>query len=102
MLPQIRHSNRGEPKLRIPLGQLAYLPPKWENALQERLKRTYCLEEQADRQRLILRGARQAGKTTIVELFSKNFKQIIGLNLELEEDAAPFRDYKNIQQLTER
>lgn len=54
-----------------------------------------------DRKPLILRGARQVGKTTIVEMFSKTFEQYIDLNLELEEDAAPFKNYKNVQQLTE-
>lgn len=55
----------------------------------------------SDRKPLILRGARQVGKTTIVEMFSKHFEQFIRLNLESEEDAKPFKNYKNIQQLTE-
>jgi predicted AAA+ superfamily ATPase len=32
-----------------------------------------------DRKPLILRGARQVGKTTVVEMFSRNFDQFISL-----------------------
>lgn len=53
------------------------------------------------RKPLLLRGARQVGKTTIVDMFAGEFEQYIRLNLELEEDAAPFRNYTNVQQLTE-
>lgn len=55
----------------------------------------------SERKPLILRGARQVGKTTVVDMFAANFEQYIALNLELEEDALPFRNYKNIQQLVE-
>ncbi|MBO9571062.1 MAG: AAA family ATPase, partial [Chitinophagaceae bacterium] len=55
-----------------------------------------------NRKPLIIRGARQVGKTTVVDMFSKNYQQYIKLNLELREDAAPFRNYKNIQLLTEQ
>lgn len=58
-------------------------------------------KDEPERKPLILRGARQAGKTSIVEMFSSHFEQYINLNLELEEDAAPFRNYRNVQQLTE-
>jgi predicted AAA+ superfamily ATPase len=37
---------------------------------------------QPDRKPLILRGARQVGKTTAVNIFSQNFEQYIYLNLE--------------------
>lgn len=43
-----------------------------------------------NRKPLILRGARQVGKTTLVSLFAKRFKQTIQLNLEREEDRALF------------
>lgn len=39
---------------------------------------------------LILRGARQVGKTTIVEAFSREFDNFIHLNLEKPEDARFF------------
>lgn len=54
------------------------------------------------RKPLILRGARQVGKTTIVNMFAQSYQQYINLNLELKEDAAPFRNYKNISQLVEQ
>jgi uncharacterized protein len=38
-----------------------------------------------NRKPLILRGARQVGKTTVVQMFSKEFDQYIYLNLEKEE-----------------
>ncbi len=38
--------------------------------------------KEKNRKPLILRGARQVGKTTLVELFSKDFDQYIYLNLE--------------------
>src|SRR5580698_2863229 len=38
--------------------------------------------EKADRKPLLLRGARQVGKTTTVNTFAKNFRQYIYLNLE--------------------
>jgi uncharacterized protein len=41
---------------------------------------------QPDRKPLIIRGARQVGKTTIVDLFSKEFDNYIYLNLELGRD----------------
>jgi len=42
------------------------------------------------RKPLILRGARQVGKTTAVEMFSKDFDQYVYLNLEKYEDANIF------------
>jgi predicted AAA+ superfamily ATPase len=56
----------------------------------------------AQRKPLILRGARQVGKTTIVDMFAQTYKQYINLNLELQEDAPPFKNYKNIRQLVEQ
>jgi len=40
-------------------------------------------QAKADRKPLVLRGARQVGKTTIVNEFAKRFEQYIYLNLEL-------------------
>jgi uncharacterized protein len=42
------------------------------------------------RKPLILRGARQVGKTTAVEMFSKKFPHFIHLNLDRESDLALF------------
>ncbi|MFA6126301.1 MAG: AAA family ATPase [Bacteroidales bacterium] len=38
--------------------------------------------EKANRKPLVIRGARQVGKTTAIEMFSKDFDQYISLNLE--------------------
>lgn len=47
-----------------------------------------------DRKPLILRGARQVGKTTIVKTFSKNYGTFLTLNLELKTDRDLFeQDY---------
>jgi len=46
--------------------------------------------DEKDRKPLILRGARQVGKTTAVEIFSKDFDQYIYLNLEKNEDSEIF------------
>jgi predicted AAA+ superfamily ATPase len=42
------------------------------------------------RKPLILRGARQVGKTTAVDIFSERFDQYIYLNLEKKEDVEIF------------
>ena len=57
--------------------------------------------DRKNRKPLILRGARQVGKTTAVNLFAKNFDQYIYLNLELEEDKKLFRQSKDIDDLLE-
>ena len=53
------------------------------------------------RKPLVLRGARQVGKTTAIHLFAKQFKQYIALNLETT-DAEWFRGEKDIHQLVDR
>ena len=51
---------------------------------------------QPNRKPLVLRGARQVGKTYVVNQFSSNFEQYIYLNLELAEDRLPFEQFINI------
>lgn len=51
------------------------------------------------RKPLILRGARQVGKTTLVKQFASRFEQYIYLNLELPEDRQPFEQFTNIEML---
>ncbi len=46
--------------------------------------------EKDERKPLVLRGARQVGKTTLVELFAKEFDTYIYLNLEERENAGLF------------
>lgn len=53
--------------------------------------------KRANRKPLILRGARQTGKTTVVNLFARQFEHAISLNLELSEDRAFFTQYDRIQ-----
>lgn len=52
-----------------------------------------------NRKPLVLRGARQVGKTTVVKQFSRQFEQYIYLNLELLEDKQPFEQFSNIETL---
>lgn len=51
------------------------------------------------RKPLVIRGARQVGKTTVISQFAKNFGQYIYLNLELPEDRQPFEQFANIDTL---
>ncbi len=54
-----------------------------------------------NRKPLILRGARQVGKTTLVKEFSKSYKHHIFLNLEKSADAANFETYDDVETLVE-
>lgn len=53
------------------------------------------------RKPLILRGARQVGKTTLVENFATGFDCFLKLNLDEEEDCKLFTQYRDIHKLTE-
>ena len=53
----------------------------------------------AGRKPLVLRGARQVGKTTLVEEFSKNFGTFLKLNLDKKEDADLFEMGLNMTDL---
>jgi predicted AAA+ superfamily ATPase len=62
----------------------------------------FKLEEwrkKSNRKPLIIRGARQVGKTTVVKQFGADFEQFIYLNLELPEDRKPFEDFTNFDNL---
>ena len=67
------------------------------NAVDELLK----WKNSNGRKPLVLRGARQVGKTTVVELFSKNFAQYINLNLERERDREIFIKYGSIEEIVQ-
>ncbi|SJZ39682.1 hypothetical protein SAMN04488128_10136 [Chitinophaga eiseniae] len=54
-----------------------------------------------NRKPLIIRGARQVGKTTVINQFSDAFEQYIYLNLELPEDKRPFEQFENFDTLLE-
>ena len=55
--------------------------------------------EKSNRKPLILRGARQVGKTTAVNIFSEQFEQYIYLNLEKADDKSLFEKYKDVDDL---
>ena len=54
-----------------------------------------------DRKPLILRGARQVGKTTLIKDFSKNYKHVIILNLEKPADKRFFDDFDDVNTILE-
>jgi hypothetical protein len=51
------------------------------------------------RKPLVIRGARQVGKTTLVNQFANQYEQYIYLNLELVEDKEPFENFISIENL---
>jgi len=57
--------------------------------------------EKKNRKPLVLRGARQVGKTTLVNLFSENFNQYIYLNMDLPDEKRIFEDAKSFNDLVD-
>lgn len=53
-------------------------------------KRLREWSQRINRKPLILRGARQVGKTTVIHEFGKEFDDYLYLNLERADDAAVF------------
>lgn len=53
------------------------------------------------RKPLILRGARQVGKTTLVNTFSKGYDYFISLNLERPSDLRYFEDYTDVKTIVD-
>lgn len=51
------------------------------------------------RKPLVIRGARQVGKTTLVHEFAKSYQQYIYLNLEKSEDNLLFEDFSRVYEL---
>jgi predicted AAA+ superfamily ATPase len=58
-------------------------------------------KKSAGRKPLILRGARQVGKTTLIHQFAKSYKNKILLNLEIAEDKRVFTDFNTINTIVE-
>ncbi len=58
-------------------------------------------KKKPNRKPLILRGARQVGKTTLVRQFGKSYRQVIFLNLEKPEDRRFFDDYSDVHTIIE-
>lgn len=63
------------------------------------LKELELWAKKSDRKPLILRGARQVGKTTIVNIFAAQFEQYIYLNLDKPEDKLLFEREISFQDL---
>lgn len=55
--------------------------------------------ENKGRKPLVLRGARQVGKTTLVDEFAKDFGVYLKLNLEKEDNYRLFEEYSNVHDL---
>lgn len=55
--------------------------------------------EKKERKPMVLRGARQVGKTTLVELFAKDFDHYIYINLEEKDNRRIFADYNSFDDL---
>jgi len=51
------------------------------------------------RKPLIIRGARQVGKTTLIQQFGKTYKQYIYLNLEKQSDIRYFNTFDNVKDI---
>ncbi len=67
----------------------------------KQLKSLHLWKTQSNRKPLVLRGARQVGKTTLVNTFANNYSQYIYLNLEKKADADYFTNYNNAKNLLE-
>ena len=57
--------------------------------------------KKADRKPLVLRGARQVGKTTLVLDFAKKYKQFIHLNLENKQEKELFEKADSFESLVD-
>ncbi len=64
-------------------------------------KSLYQWKSNSKRKPLILRGARQVGKTTVVNEFSKNYDHFISINLERPSGLRYFKDYKDVKTLVD-
>lgn len=56
-------------------------------------------KESPNRKPLVLRGARQVGKTSVVNLFADSFTQFISLNLEKAEDKEIFNKQNSVTKI---
>ncbi len=56
-------------------------------------------KEKGNRKPLILRGARQVGKTTLIDIFSKSFDQYLYFNLDKKEEKSLFEESNSFNEL---
>ncbi len=54
------------------------------------------------RKPLILRGARQVGKTTLIKMFAEHYPHAISLNLDIKKDRAIFEQANDVETLVSR
>ena len=59
-------------------------------------------KDSANRKPIVLRGARQVGKTFVVTRFAEKFDHFIDINLERPKERALFSDFNNGRELVER
>ena len=65
------------------------------------LKELRKWQQKKDRKPLVIRGARQVGKTSVVHSFGAELEQYIYLNLELPADRLPFEQFSDMETLLE-
>jgi uncharacterized protein len=53
--------------------------------------------ERSNRKPLVLRGARQVGKTTAVQMFARDFDHFVALNLEKQDDRELFTRFERLE-----
>ncbi|MEC3908871.1 AAA family ATPase, partial [Tamlana sp. 2201CG12-4] len=58
-------------------------------------------KNKSNRKPLIIRGARQVGKTTLVNEFAKTYKHRLYLNLEKKSDSSYFEQTDNVKTIIE-
>lgn len=58
-------------------------------------------KQRESRKPLIIRGARQVGKTTLIRDFAKGYRYVIMLNLEKKADRRYFEEFEDIQTIIE-
>lgn len=64
-------------------------------------KKLEAWKKSSKRKPLIIRGARQVGKTTLVKEFAKSYKYSILINLEKPSDIAYFNNYNEAKSIVE-
>ena len=70
----------------------------FNRTLEEQL---YSWKNSTNRKPLVLRGARQVGKTTLIKQFSNSYQYKIFLNLEKKADIRFFEIYDDVNNITE-
>lgn len=64
-------------------------------------KRLIEWKNSSNRKPLVLRGARQVGKTTLIQEFAKTYNQAILLNLEKPSDIKVFNEHEEVKTIKE-